>query len=102
MTALLLSYLSVAAEAKPANVAIAMWYDGNVASYGDVAANINKQFASRHNWTLYQSNETFQSDRDASWEKIPLLLKLVDQGKHDTILWLDSDAAVQVRQQTPD
>jgi len=69
---------------------ILMWYDENIASYGDINYEINKKYCDKNNIELIRCNERRHSTRHPAWERIPLILKYIND--YDYVMWIDADA----------
>ena len=69
---------------------ILMWYDENIASYGDINYEINKKYCDKNNIELIRCNERRYSNRHPAWERIPLILKYIND--YDYVIWIDADA----------
>jgi hypothetical protein len=67
-----------------------MWYDENIALYGDINYKINKKYCDKNNIELIRCNERRQSNRHSAWERIPLILKYIND--YDYVMWIDADA----------
>jgi hypothetical protein len=67
-----------------------MWYDENIASYGDINYEINKKYCDKNNIELIRCNERRHSTRHPAWERIPLILKYIND--YDYVMWIDADA----------
>jgi hypothetical protein len=89
-------------------VAVVMFYDDNVKEYGDINYQINRHYCERYNLELIHSNEKVYTDRHSAWERLPLLLKHLNQ--YDYLIWIDADAyfyndagnVIDLIQKTPD
>jgi hypothetical protein len=71
-------------------VCAVMWYDSNISSYTDINLEINRAYCKKHNIELIVSSEKSYTNRHASWEKLPMILKYIR--KYNYILWIDADA----------
>lgn len=69
---------------------ILMWYDENAASYGDINYEINKIYCDKNNIELIRCNKRRYSNRHPAWERVPLLLKYIND--YDYVMWIDADA----------
>jgi hypothetical protein len=67
-----------------------MWYDENAASYGDINYEINKIYCDKNNIELIRCNKRRYSNRHPAWERVPLLLKYIND--YDYVMWIDADA----------
>tara|TARA_B110000977_G_scaffold50728_1_gene68907 strand:+ start:307 stop:942 length:636 start_codon:yes stop_codon:yes gene_type:complete len=71
-------------------IGVVMFYDDNVKMYGDINYKINKKYCEKYNLTLIVSNKKKYTNRQPSWEKLPLLLDNISN--FDYIIWIDADA----------
>ena len=73
-------------------VALIMFYDDTIKSYGDINYNINKLYCEKHNLEIILSHERKYNNtsRCVTWERIPALLDNIS--KFDYLIWIDSDA----------
>tara|TARA_Y100001973_G_C5122336_1_gene293411 strand:- start:95 stop:850 length:756 start_codon:yes stop_codon:yes gene_type:complete len=71
-------------------IGVFMWYDGNVAQYGDICWAINQLYCEKHGYTLTKSNKRTYKDRPPTWERFPLLLNHIEN--FDYVMWIDADA----------
>ena len=69
---------------------ILMWYDQPIASYGDINYEINKIYCDKNNIELIRCNKRRHSNRHPAWERIPLILKYIND--YDYVMWIDADA----------
>lgn len=69
---------------------ILMWYDETIALYGDINYEINKMYCDKNNIELIRCNERRHSNRHPAWERIPLILKYIND--YDYVMWIDADA----------
>ena len=69
---------------------ILMWYDETIASYGNINYEINKKYCDKNNIELIRCNERRYSNRHSAWERIPLILKYINE--YDYVMWIDADA----------
>ena len=69
---------------------ILMWYDENIASYGNNNYEINKKYCDKNNIELIRCNKRRHSKRHPAWERIPLILEYIND--YDYIMWIDADA----------
>jgi hypothetical protein len=67
-----------------------MYYDDAIKEYADIAYKINKHYCDKHGIDIIVSNEKTYADRKPSYEKLPLVLKYIDQ--YDYLVWIDADA----------
>ena len=89
-------------------VAVVMFYDDNVKEYGDINYQINRHYCETYNLELIHSNEKVYTDRHSAWERLPFLLKHLDN--YDYLIWIDADAyfykdagnVIDLIQKTPD
>lgn len=66
-----------------------MWYDDAIKEFADINYEINKRYCLKNNYNLIKSSNK-QLDKHPSWEKLPLILKHIDD--YDYIIMCDSDA----------
>lgn len=68
---------------------------GPQAGFLDVSLPTFREYAAKHDYDLYVPSETnfAGTGRHHSWNKIPLILSLLERG-YDAVLWLDADVAV--------
>tara|TARA_B100001123_G_scaffold447337_1_gene604539 strand:- start:1315 stop:2925 length:1611 start_codon:yes stop_codon:yes gene_type:complete len=66
-----------------------MWYDEAIKEYADINFEINKKYALKNSYHLIKSCDK-KLDKHPSWEKLPLILKHIDD--YDYIVMCDSDA----------
>jgi len=71
-------------------ICILMWYDNGIKEYGDIAYNINKIYCEKYNYSIIKSDNREYTDRKPHWERLPLILKHLDN--FDYIIWIDADA----------
>lgn len=69
---------------------ILMWYNSIISSYGDINYKINKAYCDKYNIDLIRCNEIRHSKRHPAWERIPLILKYINN--YDYVMWIDADA----------
>lgn len=67
-----------------------MWYDINMESYGNVNFEINKKYCEKYGYDIIKSNERTYKTRTPHWERLPFILKHMDN--YDYIVWIDADA----------
>jgi len=67
-----------------------MWYDSSISDYGDLNYEINKKYCEKHNIEILKCNKRRYTDRACHWERIPLILKYINN--YDYVIWIDSDA----------
>lgn len=73
------------------NICILMWYNENIREkYADLAYKINKIYCDKHGYDLIKSNKEIYNDREASWQKLPLVLNHIKD--YDYVMWIDADA----------
>lgn len=74
---------------------IALGHDGNL-DYWPVCQRSWGQYAARHGYDLHIENFAPQKEGRGhpSWQKLPLLIRLITEGRHDWILWADADTVV--------
>jgi predicted O-methyltransferase YrrM len=73
-------------------IAIVMWYNDAVASYGDLAFALNKEYCEERGYDLIRGTERNLYDRHPSWESFALIIDVLEQDKHDYVVWIDADA----------
>ena len=78
---------------KPYKIAVVMWYDDGIADYANLTAEINETFCKEHNFTFIKSSERRMPDRKPHWERLPLMLEVLETDKYDYVMWIDADAA---------
>ena len=71
-------------------VAIIMFYDDNIKEYGEINYVINKNYCEKYGLDLIVSNNKLYNDRHSAWERLPLILKYIEQ--YDYLIWIDADA----------
>ena len=74
-------------------IAIVMWYDKGIADYADIAADINEEFCKANGFTFIKSDKRRMPERKPHWERLPLMLEVLDTNKYDYVMWIDADAA---------
>jgi len=67
-----------------------MWYDENISSYSDINYKINKAYCDKNNIELIRCKERRHINRHPAWERIPLILKYINN--YDYVMWIDADA----------
>ena len=67
-----------------------MWYDDHASIYGESVRKINQYYCDRHGYKLIFSNKRNHSERNPHWERIPLVLSVIDS--FDYTVWIDADA----------
>jgi len=93
------------------NIAICMYYNNNVSSYGDYSKEINKIYCNKYGYDFivandkyieyYFKNNSSRIEEEIYWKDIisntnpyyiryPLLLNVID--KYDWVVWIDADA----------
>jgi hypothetical protein len=78
-------------------LAVLMWYDENISSYGDNNYKINKAYCDKYNIEIIKCSEQRHSSRHTAWEKIPLILKHINN--YDYVIWIDADAHFYINSQ---
>ena len=74
-------------------IACLMWYDSDIKEYADINYKINKIYCENQGIDLIVSSEQFYQDgRTKHWEKIPMILKELEIGYYDYVIWIDADA----------
>jgi len=71
-------------------VAVIMFYDDAIKSYGDINAKINKRYCKKHNIEFIVSNTRYYDNRHPAWERLPLILRYIED--YDYLVWIDADA----------
>lgn len=71
-------------------ICVVMWYDGAVASYGDLNFRINQRYCSKHGMTLLRCSTRRHQERHPAWERLPLILEHLS--RFDYVVWIDADA----------
>lgn len=66
-------------------------YTQDFEDVGTFSAITLKEFAKRFDYGLHIDAELVVTERGASWQKIPLIRKLFDEG-YEFVFWLDADA----------
>jgi hypothetical protein len=59
-------------------------------AYGDVNYNINKIYCDKHGYDIIKTNKKKFLDRTPHWERLPFILRHLEQ--YDYVVWLDADA----------
>ena len=85
-----------------------MWYDAAISEYADINYKINKHYCDKYGITIIHSNTKTYIDRHPAWERIPLMLKYIND--YDYVIWIDADAffyidspnILEIINQTPD
>lgn len=78
---------------KKYKIAIVMWYDKGISDYADIAADINEEFCKANGFTFIKSDKRRMPERKPHWERLPLMLEVLDTNKYDYVMWIDADAA---------
>lgn len=71
-------------------ICMLMYYDATIKGYGEINYKINKIYCDKYGIDLIVSHENTYADRHPSYEKLPLVLKYIDQ--YDYLVWIDADA----------
>lgn len=71
-------------------ICILMWYDDPIRNYADINYAINKIYCDKYGYDIIRSHEKMYKDRHAAWERVPLILKYIEQ--YDYVIWIDADA----------
>ena len=71
-------------------VCLLMFYDDNISDYGDINYKINKLYCEKYNLDLILSKEKTYKDRHSAYERLPLILKHIEN--YDYVIWIDADA----------
>lgn len=69
---------------------VLMWYDQAISLYGDINYKINKAYCDKYNIELICCKEKRHINRHPAWERIPLILKYIND--YDYVMWIDADA----------
>jgi len=67
-----------------------MWYNDPIRNYADINYAINKIYCDKYGYDIIRSHEKMYKDRHAAWERVPLILKHIEQ--YDYVIWIDADA----------
>ena len=67
-----------------------MWYDSAIKEYAELNKKINKMYCDKYGFDFIVSDERTYTDRPPHWERLPLLLKHIQN--YDYVVWIDSDA----------
>jgi hypothetical protein len=67
-----------------------MWYDSSMDEYGNINYQISKKYCDKYGYDLIKSSEKNYTDRTSHWERLPLILKNIDN--YDYLIWIDADA----------
>lgn len=73
-------------------IGVFMWYDSNIKDYAEINYKINKLYCEKYGYTLIKSHERLYTNRKPHWERIPLLLKYINDDMFDYLIWIDADA----------
>lgn len=67
-----------------------------IAEYGDMTAEGKQRYAQSkgYRFMCYDKAESFDRERDATWSKIPFILKAFEDPDIHWVFWTDADAAV--------
>lgn len=71
-------------------VCLLMFYDKNIKEYADNNYKINELYCKKYNIDIKKSDIVYYKKRTLHWEKLPLILKNIDN--YDYIIYIDSDA----------
>jgi hypothetical protein len=71
-------------------IAICMWYDDHASPYGDIVKKINQFYCDKNGYDLIFSNTRNFPQRKPHWERVPLILSVIDN--YDYAVWVDADA----------
>jgi hypothetical protein len=72
-------------------ICVVMFYDDNIKNYGDINYEINKNYCKKYGLDIIVSHKkTYDDNRHPAWERLPLLLKYIDN--YDYMIWIDADA----------
>ena len=75
---------------KQNKICVLMYYDECISCHGDINYEINKEYCKKYNIDIICSNETTYSDRHPAWERVPLIIKYIEN--YDYVIWIDADA----------
>lgn len=67
-----------------------MWFDSNMEKYGDINFKINKIYCDKYGYNLIKTNKKKFLDRTPHWERLPFILRHLED--YDYVVWLDADA----------
>ena len=70
--------------------AIVMFYDDAIKEYAEMAHKINAVYCKKYNIDLIVHHEPFYTDRHAAWNRIPMLLRHLQNYAH--VAYIDADA----------
>lgn len=85
-----IEYEEVENPITPLKVCLLMWYDSGIKQYGDMNYDINKLYCEKYGYDIIRSDVCHYFDRKPHWERIPLMLKHLDN--YDYCIWIDADA----------
>ena len=71
-------------------ICVVMFYDDNIKNYGDINYEINKNYCKKYGLDIIVSHKKIYDNRHPAWERLPLLLKYIDN--YDYLIWIDADA----------
>ena len=71
-------------------IGVFMWFDDNIKKYAENNYKINKIYCEKYNYQIIKSNSKLLVNKKPNWERIPLLLKYLDE--FDYLIWIDADA----------
>ena len=75
-------------------VVVCMLFDDG-APYGQLAAQINRRYASVHGYHFVaRYNVSFFEGRAPAWQKIGLIMELLQMPQYDVVVWIDADAVL--------
>ena len=66
----------------------------NLVSVSDLSAELNSRYALAHGYAFYQYHDSMVPRHIVTWNKVRVLLDMINRTTHEWILWLDTDAVV--------
>lgn len=72
-------------------ICICMFYTPNISSYSKLSEKINRAYAKRHGYAFVVFKQRL-TKRDAQWDKVAFVDKVLNSGKYHYVFWIDSDA----------
>jgi len=74
-------------------IAVVQFYDENIKKYASINHTINKIYCQKYDLDIIVSNERKYSERPPHWEKLILLLDVINNSDcYDYLVWIDADA----------
>lgn len=73
-------------------LAMCMFYDDPISHYASITEKINRTYCEKHDIDLVVSQIPVYANRHSAWESVPLMLKQLERGDHDYVIWIDADA----------